>query len=240
MTPIPALTTAQMIEVDRAMLEDYHISLVQMMENAGRALARLARERFLEGDPRGKRVVILAGAGGNGGGALVGARHLHNWGASVSVRLAKPAGAFGGVPALQLDALARMGVELAGPQEPPPGGPFDLLLDGLIGYSLGGPPRGAFEELIRWANAAGAPLLSLDLPSGLDATTGQTPGAAIRAAATLSLALPKTGLLAAGAGEFSGELFLADISVPPGLYQKAFGLAVPPLFARNEIIRVDG
>ncbi|HUM67274.1 MAG TPA: NAD(P)H-hydrate epimerase, partial [Chloroflexota bacterium] len=69
--PIPALTTRQMAEVDRGMIEDYHIDLIQMMENAGRNLAHLARERFLNGDPRGQKVVVLAGTGGNGGGALV-------------------------------------------------------------------------------------------------------------------------------------------------------------------------
>ena len=83
--PITPLTTSQMIEVDRAMIEDYHIDLIQMMENAGRNLAHLARERFLHGDPRGQKVVVLAGTGGNGGGALVCARRLHNYGADARV-----------------------------------------------------------------------------------------------------------------------------------------------------------
>ena len=82
---VPYITTEQMIEVDRAMIEDFGIDLVRMMENAGRSLAHLARERFLDGDPRGNRVVVLAGTGGNGGGALVAARRLHSYGASVTV-----------------------------------------------------------------------------------------------------------------------------------------------------------
>ncbi len=82
---VPFITTDQMREVDRAMIEDFGISLVQMMENAGRNLAQLARQRFLDGDPRGRRVVVLAGTGGNGGGGLVCARRLHNWGAEVEV-----------------------------------------------------------------------------------------------------------------------------------------------------------
>ena len=80
---IPYLSTAQMIEVDRAMMDDLRIELRQMLENAGRALAQLARDRFLEGDPRGRRVVVLAGTGGNGGGAMVCARRLCGWGAVV-------------------------------------------------------------------------------------------------------------------------------------------------------------
>ena len=82
--PIPSVDTAEMIEVDRAMIEDYHIELIQMMENAGRNLAHLARMRFLDGDPREKRVLVMAGGGGNGGGALVAARRLHNWGGNVT------------------------------------------------------------------------------------------------------------------------------------------------------------
>ncbi|MCL4267738.1 MAG: hypothetical protein KJ069_31515 [Anaerolineae bacterium] len=108
--PIPALTTRQMAEVDRAMIEDYHIDLIQMMENAGRNLAHLARERFLGGDPRGQKVVVMAGTGGNGGGALVCARRLHNDGAGVRVFTTKLDADFTAVPARQLAILRRMDV----------------------------------------------------------------------------------------------------------------------------------
>ncbi len=87
---VPFVDTPQMIEVDRAMIEDFHIDLIQMMENAGRNLAHLARHRFLEGNPAGKTVVVLAGTGGNGGGALVAARRLHNYGAAVQLFITKP------------------------------------------------------------------------------------------------------------------------------------------------------
>jgi len=75
---VPFVDTEQMIEVDRAMIDDYSITLIKMMENAGRCLAILARERFLEGNINGKRITIMARSGGNGGGALVAARRLHN------------------------------------------------------------------------------------------------------------------------------------------------------------------
>ena len=87
---IPFVDTNQMIEVDRAMIHDYKIELIQMMENAGRNLAHLARQRFLNNDPMGKAVTVLAGTGGNGGGALVSARRLHNYGAKVTVFITKP------------------------------------------------------------------------------------------------------------------------------------------------------
>ena len=87
--PLPWLTTAQMIEVDRAMTKDRRIDLVQMMENAGRNLAHLARHRFLAGDPRGRRIAVLVGTRGNGGGAMVSARRLRNWRALAALCLLK-------------------------------------------------------------------------------------------------------------------------------------------------------
>ncbi len=104
---VPFLTSAQMVEVDRLMIEDFRIELIQMMENAGRNLAYLARRRFLDGDPVGRRVTVLAGTGGNGGGALVAARRLHNWGAAVRVCLSRGPEQFTQVPRHQLDVLTR-------------------------------------------------------------------------------------------------------------------------------------
>jgi NAD(P)H-hydrate epimerase len=83
---VPWITTDQMIEVDRAMMEDYSIVLLQMMENAGRCLAILARRRFLQDSPKGRTVWVLAGTGGNGGGALACARRLACWQADVCYR----------------------------------------------------------------------------------------------------------------------------------------------------------
>ncbi len=232
---IPHLTTAQMIEVDRAMVEDYRIKLVQMMENAGRNLAHLARMRFLGGDPRGKSVLVLAGSGGNGGGALVCARRLHNFGAKVHVATTKSPTEFGGVPAHQLDILQRIGVEISigvpSSAEKPA-----LIIDGIIGYSLRGDPRGIAAEMIRRANAAVTPVLSLDVPSGI-ATDGAVQSPAIRAAATLTLALPKVAFRQAVVLAHTGELYLADISVPSELYA-AMGISVGEIFAENDIVRL--
>lgn len=236
---LPHLTVPQMVEVDRAMVEDFRIDLVRMMENAGRALAQLARARFLGGDPRGKRVVVLAGTGGNGGGALVCARRLHAWGADVRGFLARPPGEFTPVPAQQLEILRRMGVPIA--ERSPPAGTArsDLVVDGVIGYGLKGSPGGTAAGLIRWANGQDAPVLSLDVPSGFDAGTGVALEPAVRAAATLTLALPKEGLRAPGAENSVGELYLADIGVPPSLYGgTALGLSVGPLFAKSDLLRL--
>ena len=176
----------------------------------------------------------IAGAGG----ALVCARRLHSWGAVVYVCLARPAARMSPVPAHQLEILRRMGVP-AREGEAAHGDGVDLIVDGLIGYSLRGAPRGLTATLIRWANAHNAPVLALDIPSGVDATDGSPRDPAIRAAATLTLALPKTGLRAPAAEPFTGELYLADIGVPPTLYARPpLNLAVGPIFAASEIVRL--
>jgi NAD(P)H-hydrate epimerase len=236
---LPYLTVQQMVKVDRAMVEDFRIDLVRMMENAGRSLAHLARARFLGGDPRGRQVVILAGTGGNGGGALVCAQRLHAWGADTVVFLTRPPGEFTLVPAQQLEILRRMGVPSAEGLPPSVTPRPDVIVDGMIGYSLKGSPQGTTADLIRWASAQSAPVLALDVPSGVDAATGEPRNPSIRASATLTLALPKEGLRAPCANQHVGELYLADIGVPPSLYGgPGLGLAVGPIFAESDIVRL--
>ena len=238
---IPYLSTDQMIEVDRVMIEDFQIELIQMMENAGRNLAHLARVRFLDGDPRHKSVVILAGTGGNGGGALVCARRLANWGASIKVVLTKTGDQFAPIPGHQLDILRCMDMPLSEAQalRDIRFSNQDLIIDGIIGYSLKGAPRGTAADMIRWANAQGTPILALDAPSGIDTTTGTVFNPSIKASATMTLALPKAGLVSGEVGNRIGELYLADISVPPQLYaQPALDIEVGPIFATSDIIRL--
>jgi NAD(P)H-hydrate epimerase len=236
---VPYVTTEQMVEVDRAMIEDFGIGLTHMMENAGRSLAHLGRVRFLGGDSRGKRVTILAGTGGNGGGAMACARRLHNWGARVEVVVTEAGEGFGPVPARQFRILRRMGVEVGPPGTAVRGPDPDLIVDGVIGYSLKGSPRGTAGELIHWANAQDSPVLALDAPSGVDTTTGTVFDPAIEAAATMTLALPKEGLRALGVEAQVGELYLADISVPPSLYVRpTLGLKVGHIFSGSDIVRL--
>jgi NAD(P)H-hydrate epimerase len=237
---VPYVTTEQMIEVDRAMMEDYQIQLIQMMENAGRNLAHLARMRFLNGHPTGKQIVVLAGTGGNGGGALVCARRLNNWGAHVRVHTTQPDDAFTQVSAHQLDILHRMQVPVNAADAVAEITEADLIIDGIIGYSLSGAPYGTAADLIHWANDQTVPVLSLDAPSGVDTTIGTVFDPAIRATATMTLALPKEGLKTPNVAANVGELYLADISVPPALYaEPALQLKVGAIFSQSDIIRLS-
>lgn len=219
------------------MMEHYQISLLQMMENAGLQLAVLARELYLDPDLRQKRILALAGAGGNGGGVLTAARRLAAWGAGMTVILSKPPKRFRGAPALQLEILGKIGVEIILPNQIRELPAADLILDGLIGYGLAGDPRGETAKLIRWVNQKTTPVISLDTPSGLDTTSGVPADPCISADATLTLALPKTGLLKDSAGPLVGDLYLADISVPPELYRE-LGLEIGPIFAEKPLLRV--
>ena len=113
-------------------------------------------------------------------------------------------------------------------------GPADLILDAVLGYSLMGDPHGRAAESINVVNGRDDPILSLDTPSGLDTTTGRVGDPCIRADATLTLALPKTGLVESP--EVVGDLYLADISVPPSVYL-AFGIASEAPFTAGPVVR---
>ncbi|MFQ6019191.1 MAG: NAD(P)H-hydrate epimerase [Dehalococcoidia bacterium] len=238
---VPSITTEQMREVDRLMIEEYGIVLLQMMENAGRNLAQLAAS--LAGGAPGRHVLVLAGKGNNGGGGLVAARHASNMGSHVRVLLTAAADELTDTPAHQASILRSMGIELLQTKATSPEllpslfAEADLIIDALIGYSLAGAPLGQAAALIELANASGKPIVSLDVPSGVDAGSGRVYEPSIRAVATLTLALPKTGLAGPDVRGRLGELYLADLSVPPALYHR-LGLELGPLFARGSVVRL--
>ena len=227
------ITEADMIEVDRIMIDDLRIELIQMMENAGRRLAELIRTLAAP-----ERVLVAAGSGGNGGGGLVAARHLANAGIDVRVVTTRAAHEMAPVPAHQLDILERMGVPRLGPADAVDAfaaiGDRDVLVDAVIGYSLRGAPSGAGADLIGHVNASSAFVVSLDTPSGLDVTAGGSPGVIVDADVTMTLALPKVGLRHAAA---VGDLYVADISVPPAVASIG-GKAAPP-FGPAGLVRVS-
>ena len=222
---VPAVTAEQMRELDRIAIQETGPNLFQMMENAGRNLALHAIEMLGE---RWKtaNIVVLAGLGGNGGGGICAARHLANRGANVCLAMSDPCG-LREVPSYQLEVYraAGAGAEAEATPASLPGRPVDLILDAIFGYSLRGSPVGQAGEMIEWANGAGAPIVSLDVPSGVDATSGEAPGDHVRASATLTLALPKTGLRP----EKTGDLYLADIGIPGRAFQN-LGLQYTPPF----------
>ncbi|MDH3500465.1 MAG: NAD(P)H-hydrate epimerase [Acidimicrobiia bacterium] len=222
--PVPAVTTDEMREIDRLAIDVHGPNLYQMMENAGRNLAATAIEMLGEAWTT-KPIVVLAGTGGNGGGGIAGARHLANREANVTLAVTNPS-RLGEVPASQLRVYTGtegrlVAFEALNNAEPPA-----LVIDAAIGYSLSGPPRGPTLEMIEFANATSAAVLSLDTPSGLDTTTGDAPGTVVQATTTMTLALPKVGLRSNRAG----ALILADIGIPPIVYRDAGIQLEAPIF----------
>jgi NAD(P)H-hydrate epimerase len=226
-----AVTAEQMREIDDKAIETYGVQLIQMMENAGLHLAELAR-RLLSGVVNDKSILVLCGPGNNGGGGMVAARHLQNWGASVQVVLAASASRLMPVPAQQWKTVSALGLVVESPAVT-----AELIIDALLGYSGTGNPRPPIDKWISFANDSGRPILSLDIPSGLNATTGAAGSPCIRATATLTLALPKTGLLQNHAEPYVGDLYLADIGIPQQAYKDLFpNLELSNPFHEAEII----
>lgn len=210
---VPAVTMEQMIEIDRIAIEETGPNLFQMMENAGRNLCKLTID-ILGEKWKGSNIVILAGTGGNGGGGICAARHLANRGVNVGVCIAEPE-KLKEVTAYQLHILRSTGARVISIEELQNENP-DLIIDAVIGYSLSGEPIGKPLELIKWASRQLGIIISLDVPSGINSTTGEVSRSHIKPDLTLTVALPKTGLLSS----LTGELYLADIGIPAKVYEK--------------------
>lgn len=232
-----------MLAADQAATDRLGLSLPQMMENAGRELANLAR-LTLGGSVDGRRVVVLAGTGNNAGGGMVAARRLAGWGATVTVIFARPILRLRPGPCSQLEALIASGAEMLVAGHDRSYAEIarmtmdaDLLIDALIGYSLRGAPDEDYQSLIGIAGVAGAPVISLDLPSGIDATSGERRGSAVDADATLALALPKLGSLRGEGTRFAGGLYLADIGIPARVFAE-LGVEVGTPFAAGPLLRL--
>ena len=229
--PIPAVTAEQMRQVDRIAVEEFGLGILQMMENAGRNLAQNVMD--MVGEATGD-ITVLAGAGGNGGGGLCCARHLHNRGFQVRLVLDREASAMHGAAATQLQILQAAGFEAIDPYQATAAiRRADVVVDALIGYSLRGAPRGRAAELIELCNLHARHVLSLDVPSGLDATTGGAPGGVVQPERTMTLALPKTGL-----HSIPGDLYLADIGISPEVYHR-LGLSFEPPFGSRYWIPLE-
>jgi NAD(P)H-hydrate epimerase len=234
-----------MAEVDRAATEDFGVSLLQMMEQAGSHLTEVVRLEGV-GDLRDVNVVVAVGPGNNGGGGLVAARHLANRGASVRVVLSRPALRMSEAARHQLATLIAMGAhccvatydlsddELRGALMA-----ADVIVDAVLGYRIHDAPSGEEERLIDFIVGSSRRVVSLDVPSGVDPDTGTVAGTAVAASATLTLALPKPGLFTGEGPERAGRIYLGDIGIPEALYT-GLGIHVGHPFSAGRIVLLDG
>ena len=216
------VTAAQMVAIEQAS-ERAGVNTDTLMENAGLAVAREAREEL--GGVAGLRIVVLVGPGNNGADGLVAARHLRRWGAEVGCCLLARR------PEVdpKLDLARQYGVEII---DGPDGETLErlirrslLIIDAVLGTGrsrpLSGPVRDAMQCVQKARESSRGPkLLALDLPTGLDADTGEVDDACPRFDATLALGYPKAGLLQFPGAERVGRLRVLDIGVPEGLAEE--------------------
>ncbi len=226
MIDVPAINAKQMAQIDELMRDYYGVEPIQLMEHAGFNVAIFARMLFRNYDALDQEIVVLAGSGGNGGDALVVARFLKSWGAKVSVVLAKPAEALTGLTARHLRPLQRLRVPLLDGATIDALPEASVIIDGLLGIGSKEPPRGTTVKLIDLANDSDAYVLAIDVPSGMNASTGTVHESCIVADGTVTLGLPKTGIMRPKAAGLTGSLVLVDIGVPPAAYGK-IGVDVP-------------
>lgn len=225
---IRPLTRAEVRSIDVAAAKELGLSTLVLMENAGRGAAEVLRERLT----LPSRVVILCGPGNNGGDGGVVARHLDAWGHDVHVVWFAEPEKLAPDAAVQFGILEKSGIF----QEPRPDpvsaaelagllADADCVVDGLLGTGLTRPVEGNLRAAIEAMNESGVPLLALDLPSGMDADTGEVLGVAVRATVTVTFVAPKVGF----SGPFSsslGEVRVAEIGVP-GKLLRPFALLEP-------------
>ena len=214
---IRPLSREEVRGIDARAVDDFRLPTLVLMENAGRGAADWLRDRLKSG-----RVVVACGPGNNGGDGAVVARHLDAWGFTVKVAWFADPARLHGDAATQAEIVARSGIpaEVIGDDAPADRidalwRDADWLVDALLGTGLTRPVEGRLARAIASMNRSGVPILALDLPSGLDADTGEPLGEAIRAEATTTFVAPKLGF--AGAKAFTGEVVVVDIGAPRAL-----------------------
>jgi ADP-dependent NAD(P)H-hydrate dehydratase / NAD(P)H-hydrate epimerase len=216
-------TPAEMAALERRAEEAYGIDLQELMERAGRRTAEVARRLLRSGG--GKRCLVLAGKGNNGGDGLVAARHLAEDGPT-RVLLVAQAEEIRGSLAGHLAALRDRRVWVEEAHTLSSSRLFqvlrdaDLIVDAIFGTGFRGPARGVPAQVIEAANASGIPTLAVDIPSGVDAGTGRADPPCINAVATVTMALPKVGIVQYPAAAHVGRLFVADIGMPASLIRE--------------------
>ena len=189
--------------------QELGISGTVLMERAGAEMARVVLERYVP-----SRALAVCGGGNNGGDGFVIARELHRAGVEVSVVATKDE--YSGDPATNLEILRNIGVEVHGPEML--GGLLDgagLVVDALLGTGFSGTVREKEAALIRQLNDAEATTVSVDVPSGVDGSTGEVHGEAVRADLTACAHAAKVGCVISPGREYAGEVAVVDIGVPP-------------------------
>jgi NAD(P)H-hydrate epimerase len=210
--------TSEILEMDRITIQELGIPGAVLMENAARGAIRLFLDHFAP--PGNSHVVILCGRGNNGGDGYVMARYLKQRGLRVTVIVLSELDKISGDALINLDVLRRMPLEIL---EVPDSKKWvkgrrvirncDFIIDGIFGTGLNSPVRGFYGKVIVDVNSLGKPVMAIDIPSGLNADTGQIMGVAIKADLTVTFGFPKLGQLVFPGAELVGRLARIDIGI---------------------------
>jgi len=219
---------SEMQEMDRLTIEELGIPGVVLMENAARGAARIFLDHF--SPPLNSHVLILCGRGNNGGDGYVMARYLHNAGLKISVGVLSELTKISGDARINLEIIQRMGLEIL---EVPGTDEWttshqvikecDFVIDGILGTGLNSPVRGYYGQVIKAVNESTKPTVAIDIPSGLNADTGQIMGVAIKADLTVTFGFPKLGHLIFPGADLVGRLTGIDIGIPDSIANR-----IPP------------
>jgi ADP-dependent NAD(P)H-hydrate dehydratase / NAD(P)H-hydrate epimerase len=216
------VTGEVMQQIDRRAIEEYGVSGLDLMENAGRGCAEAIVTEFGSGPEH--RAVVIAGKGNNGGDGYVIARHLQNSGWRVATFVLSARDEITGDARVNLDLLAESSLVFC----PEQGGlghyqtvfrETHIIVDALLGTGLGKEVQGIYADAVSLINSAGKPIVAVDIASGIDSGNGRVLGCAVRADTTVTFALPKLGHLLYPGIDHAGRLRVVDIGIPPELLE---------------------
>ena len=217
-----ALTREQIREVDRTAIEERGVPGVMLMENAGRSVADEAAGLIAAAR---RELCILCGPGNNGGDGYVAARHLALRGLSPVVFLFARPQELRGEAKVNFDILAQTQTPIVPIQQPSHLAVVEqrcretgAIIDALLGTGARGQVREPMAAAIQIANAAGPPILAVDIPSGLEANTGEVMGVCIEATVTVTFVAPKVGFFRGEGRAKVGRVVVADIGLPPQIW----------------------
>ncbi|MBI4185698.1 NAD(P)H-hydrate epimerase [Candidatus Berkelbacteria bacterium] len=228
-----AVSATQMDAILEQLGERLGLNTAATQENGAYAAAEQARRMLTTLDERA--VVILVGPGGTGAIGAAVARRLASWGSSVTVLLGVERALLQPTTLQQLELAEACGVRVFDPGALLP--PAELILDALVGLHGHGRLEGTLAQAVRLAVSVKVPILALDVPSGMDATSGKADQPVIRADVTVTLGYPKTGLVKPFSPVLVGQLLVADLGIPPQLWQH-IGQPAPD-FSAGPLVAVD-
>ncbi|OGT36200.1 MAG: bifunctional ADP-dependent (S)-NAD(P)H-hydrate dehydratase/NAD(P)H-hydrate epimerase [Gammaproteobacteria bacterium RBG_16_51_14] len=212
---------AQVRELDRIAIEGFGIPGITLMERAGEAAYATLRVHW----PEARRITVLCGTGNNGGDGYILARLAHDDKREVTVLQAGDATSLHGDARTAADRLRKAGLE-AGVFDPVKLAGTDVLVDALLGTGLDREVRDDWRDIINHINAASVPVLSIDIPSGLNADSGRVMGAAVRADVTVTFIGMKQGLLTGAGGDHTGAIVFCDLELPEAVWSGMEPVAV--------------